>query len=99
MLRNQECEDSPFVIGLLLDLCLELGSDLLQIHRWLGWLAVGRRHALPTASFRRGENNYRWKPEHRHGNGQFLMGETQRGRWAEVAGTHAGAASQHILET
>lgn len=68
-LRNQEGEDSPFVIGLLLDLCLELGSDLLQIHWRLGWLAVLHHHTLPTASFHRGENNYRWKPEHRRGNG------------------------------
>lgn len=46
---------SPFIISLLLDLCLDLGPDLLQVHRRLGRLTFLLRHTLSTALFSNGK--------------------------------------------
>lgn len=54
---------SPFIISLLLDLCLDLGSDLLQVHGRLGRLTFLLRHTLSTALFqmgKRGAVRRRW---------------------------------------
>lgn len=50
-------EATPFIIGLLLDLCLDLGSDLLQVHRRLGRLTFLLRHCLSTALFEMGKSS------------------------------------------
>lgn len=47
---------SPFIISLLLDLCLDLGSDLLQVHGRLGRLTFLLRHTLSTALFQMGKS-------------------------------------------
>ena len=56
ILKHKETA-SPFIICLLFNLCLDLGSDLLYVHRRLGWLTFLRRHTLSTALFEMGENN------------------------------------------
>lgn len=50
-------EASPFIVDLLLDLRLDLGPDLLQVHRRLGRLAFLLRHTLSTALFQMGKRS------------------------------------------
>lgn len=53
---GQRLETSPFIISLLLDLCLDLGPNFLQIHMRLGRLAFLLRHTLSTALFQMGKS-------------------------------------------